>query len=263
VGPLAEKARQALIAGARTIQILGGEPTIHVPAVVELVSLLPDDAHLVWKTNGHGSAEARRLLDGLFDTWLVDFKFGNDRCGERLARVSQYLAAVRANLAWAQPRTNLIVRHLLMPGHLRCCWKPVAAWIARELPGVKVSLRTGFWPAWHSSRHPELIVGASREDTALAWRIAADYGLNLVPSGIDLDSASAPGRVIPSATAAARGYAGKRSGGVRRREASTSAEGEILILPDGRVLSHNTTTALAGLMQSLSRAGKESHEFSG
>ena len=34
--------------------------------------------------------------------------------------------------------------------------QPVAAWLAARLPGVKVNLRSGFWPAWKSSRHPEL-----------------------------------------------------------------------------------------------------------
>ena len=46
------------------------------------------------------NAAARRLLEGLFDTWLVDFKFGNDACGRRLAGVPHYLAAVGANLRW-------------------------------------------------------------------------------------------------------------------------------------------------------------------
>src|SRR5450759_3230493 len=67
---LAGQARAALADGARTIMVLGGEPTIHLPAALEFVSLLPDTARLVWKTNAHGSAQARELLDGMFDVWL-------------------------------------------------------------------------------------------------------------------------------------------------------------------------------------------------
>ena len=48
---------------------------------------LPDAATLVWKTNGHGNGQARALLDGLFDVWVIDYKFGNDRCARRLARI--------------------------------------------------------------------------------------------------------------------------------------------------------------------------------
>ena len=159
---LAAKAKAALQNGARTIMVLGGEPTIHLHSALEFVSHLPDSAKLVWKTNAHGSAQARELLDGMFDVWVADFKFGNDDCARRLAKIPDYTAIVRENLLWANTRSELIVRHLLMPGHAECCWKPVAEWLADNLPGVKVNLRSGFWPAWKSSRHPELRGTVSR-----------------------------------------------------------------------------------------------------
>lgn len=86
---MAARAVQALNDGARSIMVLGGEPTIHLPAALELVAALPDSAKLVWKTNAHGSAQARELLDGMFDVWLADFKFGNDDRARRLARASR------------------------------------------------------------------------------------------------------------------------------------------------------------------------------
>ena len=177
---LAAAARRALGSGARSIMILGGEPTIHLPTVLDLVSRLPDDALLVWKTNAHGTGTARELLEGLFDVWVADYKFGQDSCAERLARVPNYTEVVRENLRWASRHSRLIVRHLLMPGHLDCCWVPIARWLAEELPGVEVSLRDGFWPGWFSSRHPELSAPGSARDHARARRIGAELGLNLV-----------------------------------------------------------------------------------
>jgi putative pyruvate formate lyase activating enzyme len=178
---MAAKARLALAGGAKTVMILGGEPTIHLPSVLEFVARVPDDAKLVWKTNAHGSAQARELLDGIFEVWLADYKFGNDDCAQRLAKVSDYTRTVRENLRWADAHSELIVRHLLMPGHLDCCWRPVAEWLAEYLPGVKVNLRSGFWPAWKSSRHTELRGTASNDETTRAWHIAANLGLNLIP----------------------------------------------------------------------------------
>jgi len=177
---LAVRARHALTQGARSIMILGGEPTVHLPAALEFAALLPDDAQLVWKTNAHGTAEARALLAGVFNVWLADYKFGQDTCAQRLARVSNYTPIVQENLRWAADHTTLIVRHLLMPGHGECCWRPLAAWLAAELPGVKVSLRTGFWPGWFSTRHPELrkTTSQSEEERAFAW--ARELGLNLI-----------------------------------------------------------------------------------
>jgi putative pyruvate formate lyase activating enzyme len=201
---MAKQARAALAGGARTIQLLGGEPTVHLPAALEFVSWLPETARLVWKTNAHGSAQARELLDGMFDVWLADFKFGNDDCARRLAKVPDYVRIVRENLLWvgngkvgvqasACPgntlkrelqrvaRPELIVRHLLMPGHVECCWHPVAEWLAAELPGVKVNLRFGFWPAWQAARHPELRGTVSTPENDRAAELARRLGLNLVP----------------------------------------------------------------------------------
>lgn len=178
---MAAMAETALNHGARTIMVLGGEPTIHLHAVLELASLLPDWARLVWKTNAHGSAQARELLDGIFDVWLADFKFGNDGCARRLAKIQDYTQIVTENLLWAHAHSELIVRHLLMPGHVRCCWESVAAWLAQNLPDAKVNLRTGFWPAWHARLHRELSGTVGTEEAACAQRIAENYGLNLIP----------------------------------------------------------------------------------
>jgi putative pyruvate formate lyase activating enzyme len=176
----AERAKDALAEGARTVMVLGGEPTVHLPAALELVAALPDSARLIWKTNAHGSAEARELLDGMFDVWLADFKFGNDACAQRLAKIPDYARIVQENLVWANEYSELIVRHLLMPGHLECCWRPVAEWLAENLPGVKVNLRSGFWPAWYARRHKELCVTVSIEETRRAFEIAENCGLNLL-----------------------------------------------------------------------------------
>lgn len=178
---LAAQAIRSLDDGARSIMVLGGEPTIHLPAALALVAALPTSAKLVWKTNAHGSAQARALLDGMFDVWLADFKFGNDACAQRLAKAPNYVHTVRENLRWANEHSELIVRHLLMPGHLDCCWRPVAEWLATELPGVKVNLRSGFWPAWQAARHPELKTTVGTAEAQRAWQLAHELHLNLIP----------------------------------------------------------------------------------
>ena len=178
---MARQAKAALRNGVKTIMVLGGEPTIHLPSVLELVSHLPETAKLIWKTNAHGSAPARELLDGMFDVWLADFKFGNDACAQRLAKTPDYVRVVQENLWWASEHSELIVRHLLMPGHVECCWRPVAEWLAENLPGVKVNLRSGFWPAWHAARHTELRGTVSPAESGRAFELAQRLDLNLTP----------------------------------------------------------------------------------
>jgi len=180
IAALAADATDAVAHGARTIMVLGGEPTIHLPTVLEIVAALPDEAKLIWKTNAHGSAQARELLEGMFDVWLADYKFGNDACALRLAKAAHYTSVVQENLLWAVEHSELIIRHLLMPGHVECCWRPVAEWLGTRLPGVKVNLRTGFWPAWQAGRHTELRQTTSAAEAARAAGIAREWDLNLI-----------------------------------------------------------------------------------
>lgn len=180
VEAIARRAEAALANGAKTVMILGGEPTIHLPTALEIAAALPDSAKLVWKTNAHGSAQARELLEGIFDVWLADYKFGNDACALRLSKTADYTRIVQENLGWAQSHSELIVRHLLMPGHIECCWHPIAEWLAENLPDAKVNLRSGFWPAWHAARHSELQGTVSREESERAWAIARECKLNLI-----------------------------------------------------------------------------------
>jgi putative pyruvate formate lyase activating enzyme len=179
---LAARAARAIESGAaKSVLILGGEPTVHLPWLLEFAALLPAEAHLILKTNGLSTAHARELLDGVFDVWLVDFKFGSNDCAMKLSRTPGYRAALEETLVWASTRTDLIVRHLLMPGHIECCWKPIAAWLAEHLPEVKVSLRFGYWPAWQAERIAGLDRAITTAEQADAVAIAQRFGLRLIP----------------------------------------------------------------------------------
>src|SRR4051794_9291388 len=77
--------------GARNIQWVGGEPTVHLPSVLEVMAACPDLPPVVWKSDFHCTPEVFELLDGVVDTYVADFKFGNDRCAKELASVNGYV----------------------------------------------------------------------------------------------------------------------------------------------------------------------------
>ena len=165
--------------GAINIQWVGGEPTIHIPSILRVMSSCDDLPPIVWKSDFHGTPESFDLLNGWVTTYVADFKFGNDQCAERIARVGDYVAIIKRNLKLAMNQSDLIVRHLLLPGHLECCYKPIVEWIATEMPNVKFSLRDGYQPRWQASRHPELIRVLSRQESLEARCLAEEKGLNV------------------------------------------------------------------------------------
>ena len=75
---LAQRSKKGRREGARTLQWVGGEPTIHLPAILEAMAGCTDLPPVVWKSDFHGTPAAFALLDGVVDCYLADFKFGDD-----------------------------------------------------------------------------------------------------------------------------------------------------------------------------------------
>jgi putative pyruvate formate lyase activating enzyme len=166
--------------GARTVSFAGGDPTVSLAAVARALAACTEPLPVVWNCNALGSAVAWQLLCPVVTTWVLDAKFGQADCARALAAAGGFdaLAAEaacidavlgaqgpagvdargRAGLdaggqhppaSYGLPR--LIVRHLLMPGHLGCCTRPVLERLAARLDGcpadvAQVNLMTAFVP---------------------------------------------------------------------------------------------------------------------
>jgi putative pyruvate formate lyase activating enzyme len=165
---------------ARNIQWVGGEPTIHLPAVLAAMAgcdrLLP----VVWKSNFFGTIEGFALLDGIVDVYVADLKFGNDTCARQIAGVDGYMQVVTRNLLEAALRAHLIVRHLLLPGHLECCFRPLVDWMYCHLPTVPLRIMTGYLPRWRAACRQELASPLDREAGNQAIVFAREKGLNVI-----------------------------------------------------------------------------------
>src|ERR1700733_6341424 len=77
--------------GARNVQWVGGEPTIHLGAILQVMSRCNDLPPIVWNPHFHGPPQALELPDVAVDTYVPEFKFANDGCANRLAGVKNYL----------------------------------------------------------------------------------------------------------------------------------------------------------------------------
>jgi putative pyruvate formate lyase activating enzyme len=166
--------------GARTLQWVGGEPTIHLPTILNVMAQAARLPRIVWKSDFYATPEALALLDGAVDVYVADFKFGNNACARRLAGVERYLEVITRNLQTAAVQGDLIVRHLLLPGHLDCCYRPMVRWLRQEMPTVKFSIRDGFLPRWQASRYDELAHPLGRQHGREAEELARDAGLTVI-----------------------------------------------------------------------------------
>ncbi len=166
--------------GAKNIQWVGGEPTIHLPAILRAMAGCEDLPSVVWKSDFYGTPAAFALLEGIVDIYVADFKFGNNVCAKRLAKVDRYVEVISRNLKLAAGQGDLIVRHLLLPGHFDCCYRPIVDHLSAMMPDVKFSIRGGYRPRWLAAHYAEMAEPLEPQVADAAAELAISKGLNVV-----------------------------------------------------------------------------------
>jgi len=132
--------------GAKTLNLLGGEPTVSLPGILGLLSRVTPDTQVVWNSNMYYSDVTAEYLAGLVEFTLADLKCGNKRCATQLLDAPDYVNVARQNIVQASQDHHVIIRCLLMPGHQDCCLLPTLDWIAKTVPRAQVSLRADYVP---------------------------------------------------------------------------------------------------------------------
>ncbi len=179
---LARLLEEGMGQGSRNANFVGGDPDPHLHTVLETVCALggpADGLPLVWNSNMYASSEAMRLLDGVVDVWLADFRYGSDACASELSGVEGYFAAVSRNFLAAAGSGEVMLRHLVLPGHLECCAVPIMRWVSRHMPDVYYNLMFQYRPEYRASLHPGMDRRLSVEERREAVRLARDLGLNI------------------------------------------------------------------------------------
>ncbi len=170
------------LAGCRNVNLVGGEPTPWLQQWLETFSHVSVNVPIVWNSNSYYSPETAKLLDGLVDVYLLDFKYGPADCAERISNAPDYWKACTRNHLEAKKHGELIIRVLVLPSHLECCTKPTLNWIAENLGGeTRVNLMFQYRPEWRAHEIPELRRRLSKTEREKAVRLAEKAGLkNLV-----------------------------------------------------------------------------------
>jgi putative pyruvate formate lyase activating enzyme len=171
------------------------------PEVVEAIAAaVPRGLRLpiVYNTSAYDAVSSLRLLDGLVDIYMPDFKFWSVESARRLAKAKDYPERAREAIAEMHrqvgplrfgpdglARRGLLVRHLVMPGQEDEA-AAIFAWLAREVsPDTYVNVMGQYRPAYQvgaiardgSARYPEIALRPSEGAIAAAFRAARAAGL--------------------------------------------------------------------------------------
>lgn len=164
--------------GSRNLNCVGGNPDQYLYAWLKVFSRLKESVPVVWNSNAYYSEEEAKLLQGVVDVYLLDFKYGNDRCAKEISNVDDYFGIVTRNHLTAFRDAELIVRILVLPGHLDCCLRPITNWISRNLePNVRVNLMWQYRPEWRANERKELTRRLTNGEMLESMNIAKQAGL--------------------------------------------------------------------------------------
>ncbi len=180
-------------------------PSHFVPQILAAVGIAASrglSIPLVYNSGGYDLPETIRLLDGVFDIYMPDAKYGNDEIALALSGAPEYTRFMQDSLREMHrqvgdlvteggiARRGLIIRHLVLPENLAGT-ETVMEFIANEIsPDSYVNIMDQYRPAWKvledgNPLFPRLRRGITAEEYRQAVEWAKEKGLH---RGIPLGS---------------------------------------------------------------------------
>jgi putative pyruvate formate lyase activating enzyme len=163
----------------RNTNWVGGDPTSNLPFILESLDLCSANTPQVWNSNMYLTERTLKILDGIVDVYLTDFKYGNNECAKRLSNVDDYWEIITRNHKIARAQCEMIIRHLVLPGHFSCCTKPILEWISGNLENVRVNVMDQYRPQYNAREYEELTRKLHKDEFIQAYNLARNLGLSL------------------------------------------------------------------------------------
>ena len=166
-----------------------------VPQILEALVIAVEGGlrlPLVYNTSAYDSLESLRLMDGVVDIYMPDFKFWTPELARRYLKARNYPEAARQAIKEMHrqvgplkfdehglAKRGVLVRHLVMPGMLEET-RAILRWLAEEVsPDTYVNIMAQYYPAWKvgPDKYPEINRRITWEEYREALRFAREVGL--------------------------------------------------------------------------------------
>ena len=194
---IAEMALDLQARGCHNVNFVS--PTHHSPHLVEAVRIARDrglDVPVVWNCGGYERTEVLELLDGVVDVYMPDVKWSDDDAAASYSKAPGYWSKVRESLremhrqvgdlavdARGLATGGLLVRHLVMPGHVENA-RGVLSFLAEEISrDTFVNLMAQYRPHYQAAsadRYEEIGRPITREEYQSVLDHARAVGLERV-----------------------------------------------------------------------------------
>jgi putative pyruvate formate lyase activating enzyme len=172
-------------------------PTHYLPHILVALDLAAERGlrlPVVYNTCGYERLEILKVLDGVVDIYLPDFKYAEGEMADKYSRgAADYPEITKAALkemhrqvGVARPDDNgrmyrgLMVRHLVMPNGVSGTDK-VLTWISENLPqNTYINLMSQYRPMFEAEKHPQIARRITNDEYDAAVKKANALGLTNV-----------------------------------------------------------------------------------
>ncbi len=168
-------------------------PTHVVPQIVKALPIAIQQGlniPLVYNTGGYDSVEALELLDGIFDIYMPDLKYSDNKIARRYCTAKDYSKVVKRAIKKMHQQVGnlemdergialrgLLIRHLILPEDLAGT-RDAMKFLAEELSkNTYVNLMDQYRPCYKANEYPPLDRRITPREFEQAVRIAQDLGL--------------------------------------------------------------------------------------
>ncbi len=146
-------------------------PSHVVPQIIEALYIAVQKGFrlpIVYNTSSYDSLESLRLLDGIVDIYLPDFKYGDDEIGKKYSGVRDYFDVAKCAIRemyrqvgdlvvdeYGVAVRGVLVRHLVLPNGL--AGTKIVANVLKEIsPNMAVNVMDQYYPCYKAYNCPEL-----------------------------------------------------------------------------------------------------------
>jgi len=128
-------------------------PDCYVWNILKVLSDVKSPIPVVWNSSSYYSEKTALLIKDSVDVYLLDFRYFQNSCAERLSQAPNYADVAKRNLLLANKYGDVLIRVLILPNHIICCTKPILKWIKDKLgSNTRVNIMEQYHPVWKAVR---------------------------------------------------------------------------------------------------------------
>ena len=171
-------------------------PTHQMPMILHSVAIASEmgmNIPIVYNCGGYESLEAIKILDGIVDIYMPDFKYSDPQMALKYSKAKDYPEKAKAAIKEMHRQVGdliidergialrgLLVRHLVLPEGIAGT-KEVVRFIAEEISrNTYINIMDQYYPCYKAFEHPPLDRRITTKEYTEAIKMALDAGLKRI-----------------------------------------------------------------------------------